>query len=90
MGLPLMNRFDKRKQFLVDPNEARYNPNCIAHLGWIGRGEDGAERGLRCRFEHRLALFVEACLDGVVFFEADEQGWQGRLVVTALFEVLPR
>jgi len=51
-GLRLMNRFDKRKQFRVDLNEARYNPQRIAHFVWIGWREDGAERGLRSAFKH--------------------------------------
>jgi len=37
MGLRLMNRFNKRKQFRVDLNEARYDPQRIAHFGGIGR-----------------------------------------------------
>jgi len=41
-----MNRFDKRKQFRIDLNEARYNPQRIAHFVWIGRRENGAKRGL--------------------------------------------
>jgi hypothetical protein len=41
-----MNRFNKRKQFRVDLNEARYDPHCVAHFGWIGRREDGADRRL--------------------------------------------
>jgi hypothetical protein len=39
----LMNRFDKRKQVRIDLNEARYNPQRIAHFGGIGWREDGAE-----------------------------------------------
>ena len=46
--------------------------------------------GSDVRFEHRLALFVEAGDDGVVLFETDKQARQWRLVVVAVFEVLPR
>jgi hypothetical protein len=74
-----MNRFDKRKQFRVDLNEARYDPQRIAHFVWIGWREDGAERRLGRAFEHRLALFVETGYDGVVLFEANEQARQWRL-----------
>jgi hypothetical protein len=47
-----MNRFDKREQFRVDLNEARYDPQRIAHFVWIGRREDGAERRLGRAFKH--------------------------------------
>jgi len=88
--MSLMNRFDKREQFRVDLNKARYDLQRIAHFVWVGWREDGAERRLGRAFEHRLALFVETCHDGVVLFETDKQARQWRLVVVALFEVLPR
>jgi hypothetical protein len=47
-----MNRFDKRKQFRVDLKEARNDPQSVAHLGWIGWREDGAERWLGRAFKH--------------------------------------
>jgi hypothetical protein len=84
-----MNRFDKRKQFRIDLNEARRNPQRNAHFAWIGRRENGAERRLGRAFEHRLALFVETGHDGVVLFETDKQARQWRLIIIALFEVLP-
>jgi hypothetical protein len=84
-----MNRFNKQEQFRVDLNEARYNPQRGAHFAWIGRRENGAERRLGRAFEHRLALFVETGYDGILLFEANEKARQWRLVVVALFEVLP-
>jgi hypothetical protein len=47
-----MNRFDKREQFRIDLNEARYDPQRIAHFVWIVRREDGAERRLGRAFKH--------------------------------------
>ena len=64
--MSLMNRFDKREQFRVDLNKARYDLQRIAHFVWVGWREDGAERRLGRAFEHRLALFVETCHDAGV------------------------
>ena len=80
-----MDFFYERKKFRIDPNKSFNESQRITHFDLIGRREDGAERRFRGAFEHRLALFVEAGHDGVMLFEADEQAWQRRLVVVALF-----
>ena len=84
-----MDFFCECKELRIDPNKSFNESHRIAHFVWIGWREDGAERRHGRAFEHRLALFVETCHDGVVLFETNEQAWQWRLVVVALFEALP-
>jgi len=82
--------------FFCECKELRIDPKQIVQASRIALrtssglvGEKMAQSAGSTSIEHRLALFVETCHDGVVLFETNEQAWQWRLVVVALFEALP-
>jgi hypothetical protein len=87
--LPLLNHFDQLEEFAVKRNEAIHYSHRVPDFIRPARRKDDAYGRLSRAFHHVLALFVEACGDGVVLLEDDEQSGQGRLVVVTKFEVVP-
>jgi hypothetical protein len=84
--LQLLNQF---KELGVECNETLDHTHSVLHFCRLFRRKDDTDRRLGRAFEHLLAFLVEAGGDGVSVLEGNEQRWERRTIVVAIFEGLP-
>src|ERR1700757_582239 len=85
--LQLLNQF---KELGVECNETLDHTHRVLHFVRVFRRKDETNCRLRRAFEHMLAFLVEAGSDSVSVLEGNEQRWEWRTIVVAIFEGLPR
>jgi len=88
--LPLLNHFHQLEEFAVKRNEAIHYSHRVPDFHPAWHGEKTTHRVGSAVPSIMYCPLIEAGGDGVVLFEGDKQGWQGRLVVKPEFEEFPR
>src|SRR5260370_15859710 len=84
---PVLNVLDQLEEFAIEEDESFNDLLRLLNFSVVVRREDDRQRRFRRVFEHVLAFLIEACRNGVVLLEDNQQGRQRWGVVGAVSQV---